>query len=110
MSGILIANLVPCLIEEQPFQRQYGPDHVFTDSLSLACGLSSDLAVDVEPCVAPPEILLDQRKADELFPQKQGKDFVGEYLLDNLIMENSFIFGFPLVLDYYILWQSLDMS
>ena len=61
-------------------------DHVLTDSLCLACGLSSDLTMDVETCVAPAEDLLHQGKADELFPQQHGEDLAGEDLLDNFIM------------------------
>jgi len=37
--------------------------------------------------VAPAEDLLRQRKADELFPQKQGKDFVGKGFPDDIVME-----------------------
>ena len=64
-------------------------DHVFTDSFCFAFGLGPDLAVDVEPCVTLVEDFLYEGKPDELFPQKQGKDFVGEDLLDNLIMEKA---------------------
>jgi hypothetical protein len=39
--------------------------------------------------VAPPENFLHQRKPDELFPQKQGKDLMGEDFLDNLVMETT---------------------
>jgi hypothetical protein len=45
--------------------------------------------VDVETCVAPVEDLLDQGKADELFPQQQREDFVGEDFLDNLVTETT---------------------
>ena len=60
--------------------------HVFADSLRLALGLSPDLAVDVETCVALVEDLLDQGKADEFFPQKQGENLRGEDFLDHLVM------------------------
>ena len=53
-------------------------DHVFGDSLCLACGLSPDFAVDVETCMALVEDLLHQGKADELFPEQHGEDLVGE--------------------------------
>ena len=43
--------------------------------------------MDVETCVAPVEDLLNQRKADELFPQQQGEDLMGEDLLDEPVME-----------------------
>ena len=56
--------------------------------LSIVFG-SSDLAVDVETSVAPAEDLLDKGKADELFPDKQREDLVGEDLLDNLVMETT---------------------
>jgi len=42
-------------------------DHVFADSLCLTFGLSPDLAVDVETCMAPAEDFIDQGRADELF-------------------------------------------
>ena len=45
--------------------------------------------MDVETCVAPAEDLLHQRKADELFPEKQREDLVGEDFLDNLVMETT---------------------
>ena len=70
MSGILIANLALCLIEEQPFQRQHRTDHVFTDSLRLFLGLSLDFAVDIESCVAPAKNFLHQGKANELFSKQ----------------------------------------
>ena len=56
-------------------------DHVFADSLWLSLGLSPDLAVDVEACVAPGENLLHKGKADELFPEKQREDLMGEDLI-----------------------------
>ncbi len=87
MPRVLIANLVPCIIEEQPLQAQQGPDHVFADSLCLFLGLSPDLTVDIETCVVPGEDLLDQRKADELFPKQQRKDLMGEKIADGAIME-----------------------
>jgi len=87
MLRVLIANLAPCIIEEQPLQAQQGPDHVFANPLCLALGLRSDLAMDVETCVAPGEDLLDQRKADELFPKQQRKDLMGEKIADGAIME-----------------------
>ncbi len=59
------------------------------DSLCLAFGLSPDLTVDVEACVTPAEDLLDKGKADELFPQQQGKDLMGEDLLECLLMETT---------------------
>jgi hypothetical protein len=75
-----------------PLQRQKRPDHVFADSLCLALGLSPDLAVDVETCVAPAEDLLHQGKADELFPEQQGEDLVnvvyGRYILTTFGHEN----------------------
>jgi len=80
-------NLAPCLIEEQPLQRQKRADHVFSDSLCLSLGCSPDLTVDVETCVAPAEYLLDKGKADKLFPEKQREDLMGEESLDTLIME-----------------------
>jgi hypothetical protein len=52
---ILIANLACFLIEEKPLQRQKRPDHVFADSLCFSLGLSLDLAVDIETCMAPAE-------------------------------------------------------
>jgi hypothetical protein len=61
-------------------------DHVFADSLCLDLGLRPDLAVDVETCVALVEDLLDQEKADEFFPQKQGENLMGEDFLDHLVM------------------------
>jgi hypothetical protein len=39
--------------------------------------------VDVETCVAPAENFLHQRKADELFPEQQGEDLMGEDFLDH---------------------------
>ncbi|MDH5707215.1 MAG: hypothetical protein OEZ45_14485 [Candidatus Aminicenantes bacterium] len=66
-----------CLIKEEPLQRKQRPDHVFADSLCLFLGLSSDLAVYVESCVAPGEDFLDKGKADELFPNQQGEDLMG---------------------------------
>ncbi len=87
MPRILIADLPLCLIKEQPLQRQQRTDHVFSDSLCLSLGLSSDLAVHVESCVVPGEDFLDQGKADELFPKQQGEDLMGEDLADCLIME-----------------------
>ena len=71
---MLITNLPLCLIEEQPLQRQKRPDHVFADSLGFFLGLSPDLAVNVETCVAPAEDLLHKGKADELFPVKIIKE------------------------------------
>ena len=69
------------------------PPHVGQSSGSCICrlsfGLSPDLAVDVETCVAPAEDLLHQGKADELFPEKQREDLVGEDFLDNLVMETT---------------------
>jgi len=62
-------------------------DYVFADSFCLGLGLGPDLAVDIETRVAPVEDLLHQGKADELFPEKQGEDLVGEDFLDNLVME-----------------------
>jgi len=53
----------------------------------LSLGLSSDLAVNVEACVAPAEDLLHKGKADELFPEKQGEDLMGKDFLDSLVME-----------------------
>ena len=53
----------------------------FADSLFLSLGLSPDLAVDVEACVAPGENLLHKGKADELFPEKQREDLMGENLI-----------------------------
>ncbi len=64
---MLIENLARCLIKEKPLERKQRPDHVFADSLCLPLGLSSDLAVDVESCVASGEDFLDKGKADELF-------------------------------------------
>jgi hypothetical protein len=61
--------------------------HVFADSFCFACGLSPDLAVDVEACVAPVMDLPHQGDPDKLFPQQQGEDLMGEDLLDNLVME-----------------------
>ncbi len=46
-----------------------------------------DLAVDVKTCMMPAEDLLHQSKADELFPNQQGEDLMGEKFLDNLVME-----------------------
>jgi len=43
--------------------------------------------VDVESSVAPVEDLPHQGKADELFPEQQGEDLMGEDLLDDLVME-----------------------
>jgi hypothetical protein len=37
--------------------------------------------------VAPVEDLLYQGQPDELFPQQQGEDLMGEDLLDNPVME-----------------------
>jgi hypothetical protein len=45
--------------------------------------------VDIEACVAPVEDFLDQGKADELFPQQQREDLVGEDSLDNLVTETT---------------------
>jgi len=45
--------------------------------------------VDVESCVAPAEDLLDKGRADELFPEQQGKDFMGEESLEAFIMETT---------------------
>jgi len=45
--------------------------------------------VDVETCVAPGEDFLDKGKADELFPEKQREDLMGEDFLDNLVMETT---------------------
>jgi len=84
---MLIANSACCLIEEKPLQRQKRPDHVLADSLCLALGLSPDLTVDIETCVAPTEDLLHQGKPDELFPQQQGEDLVAEDFLNELVME-----------------------
>jgi len=39
--------------------------------------------------------LLHQMKSDELFSQKQGKDFVGENFLDNLVMETGNMMEVP---------------
>jgi len=39
--------------------------------------------------MAPVEDLLHQRKTDELFPQQQGENLVGEDLLENLVMETA---------------------
>jgi len=64
-------------------------DHVFADSLCLSFGLSPDLAVDVEPCMAPAEDLPHQGKPDELFPQQRREDLMGEDFLDNLVMETA---------------------
>jgi len=75
---ILIANLPPCLIEEEPLQRQKGSYHVFADSLCFSFGCSPDLTVDIGTCVAPAENLLDKSKPGEFFPEKQGEDIVGE--------------------------------
>jgi hypothetical protein len=83
----IIADLARCLVEEKPLRAQHRPDHIFTHSLCLACGLRLDLAVDIEPCVVPAEDLLYEGKADELFPHKQGEDFMGEDLLDNSVMK-----------------------
>jgi len=89
MPRVLIANLAPCFIEEQPLQTQQRPDHVLADSLCLSLGCRPDLTVDVETCVAPAENLLDKGKADELFPDKQREDLVGEDLLDKRVMETT---------------------
>ncbi len=43
--------------------------------------------MDIETCVAPAEDLLDQGKADELFPEQQREDLMGEDFLDDLVME-----------------------
>jgi hypothetical protein len=86
---VLIPDLPFCLIEEKPLQAQQRPDHVFSDSLCLALGLSPDFAVDVETCMAPVEDLSHQRKPDEHFPQKQREDHMGEDLLDNLVVETT---------------------
>lgn len=88
---MLITNPACCLVEEQPLQRQKRPDQVFADSLCLALGLSSDLAVDVETCMAPAENLLYEGKSDELFPEKQGEDLAGEDFLDDLVMAGRMI-------------------
>lgn len=45
--------------------------------------------MNVETCVAPAENFLHIGKADELFPEKQGEDLVGEDFLDNLVMETT---------------------
>ena len=84
---MLIANLALCLLQEKPLQRQERADYVFADSLCRSLGLSPDLTVDVETCVAPAEDLPHQRKGNELFPEKHGEDLVGEDFLDNLVME-----------------------
>ena len=84
---MLITDPTRCLIEEEPLQAQQRPDHVFANSLSLALGLCPDLAVDIETRVAPAKDFLDKRKADELFPEKQGKNLMGEDFLDGLVME-----------------------
>jgi len=86
---ILIANLPLSLIEEEPLQTQQRADHVFTDSFCLSFFLRPDLAMNIETCVAPAEDLLDKGKADELSPEKQREDLVGEYFLDNLVMETT---------------------
>ena len=39
--------------------------------------------MNVETCVAPAENFLHIGKADELFPEKQGEDLVGEDFLDS---------------------------
>ncbi len=61
-----------CLIEEKPLQTQKRSDHVFADTFCFALGLSRNLAIHIETCVAPVEDLLHQRKGYELFPEKQG--------------------------------------
>jgi len=85
-----IGNFACSLIKGEVSEGEKGPDHVFSDSFCLSFGLSSDLAVDVETCVAPVEDFLDQGKADELFPEQQREDLVGEDLLDNLVMETTY--------------------
>jgi hypothetical protein len=45
--------------------------------------------VDIESCVVSAENLLHKGKADELFPEKQREDLVGEDILDNLVMETT---------------------
>lgn len=84
---MLIANLPLCLIKEEPLQKQQEADRVVADSLCLFLGLSPDLAMDVETCMMPAEDLLHQNKPDELFPNQQGEDLMGEKFLDNLVME-----------------------
>jgi len=61
--------------------KPHKSNHVFADSLCLSLGLRPDLAVDVETCMAPKENLLHQGKADELFPEQQGEDLMGENLI-----------------------------
>ena len=39
--------------------------------------------------MAPVEDLLDQRKADELFADKQGEDLMGKESLNHLVMETA---------------------
>ncbi|MDH4220920.1 MAG: hypothetical protein OEW23_19350 [Candidatus Aminicenantes bacterium] len=68
---VLAGDFASLLVKREPFERKREPDHVFTDSFCPLLRLSSDLAVDVETCVASEEDLLDNGKADELFPKKQ---------------------------------------
>jgi hypothetical protein len=77
---IELVDLARCLIEEKPLQTQQRPDHVLADSLCLSLGLSSDLAVNVEACVAPAEDFLHKGKANELLPKKQREDLMGKDL------------------------------
>lgn len=68
-------------------------DHVFADSLCLSLECSPDLAVDIETSVVPVEDLLDKRKADQLFLEKQGEDLLGGDLL--LIVGEGALIHFP---------------
>ena len=39
--------------------------------------------------MAPAENFLDKGKADELFPEQQGENLMGEAFLDDLVMETT---------------------
>ena len=45
--------------------------------------------MDVETCVAPAEDLLHQGRPDELFPQQQGEDLMGEDFLDDIVRKTT---------------------
>jgi hypothetical protein len=90
---IPVAGFTFSFIEGEAFQGKERTNHVFSHALGLFFGLDFDLAVDREAHVVPAEDLLDKRKADQPFLEKQGEDLLGEDLL--LIAGEEVLIPFP---------------
>lgn len=64
---LTVKDLLPCFIVKQSLQTQQGPVHVFTVSICLFFGLSSELTFTIESSRASQGDFFGKVKAGELF-------------------------------------------